>query len=372
MSEIGTNLGRSATKATTVVRVSSEAAKRGVGVIGAGPGVWALHVPTIAASSDAFRVVHVADAGGGRAATIAERHGARASAAAADLLADPAVDVVAICTPPASHAELILAAVAAGKRAIFCEKPLATSVDELEAVLVACTDADVALVVGTNHLFDPAWDRVKQHLDQAGAKILSVSALLSLAPNDRYHALVADPVPAGAPPHRPPIDLGDPEMAAAVVRQLMIGLAIHDIPLLRDLLPGIDRVEYARAVAPIGYDVAVSAGDAFARLSAVMLPSGTDTLWRFTIVTTHDRIEIEFPPPFLHAGSALVQVRDEEGRVVRFPPVAADGYQEEWRALAEVLEGIRPMEYEQLDADARFAIALADAAADAVREGGPR
>jgi predicted dehydrogenase len=372
MSGIATNLGLSLTKATTVMRVGSEATKRGVGVIGAGPGVWALHAPTLAAFSDSFRVVHVADAGGGRAAAIADRVGARSSGTAEELLADPEVDVVAICTPPASHAELILAAVAAGKRAIFCEKPLATSVDELEPVLAACADAGVALVVGTNHLFDPAWDRVKQHLDRTGARILSVSAVLSLAPNDRYHALVADPVPAAAPPHRPPIDPADPGMAAAVVRQLMIGLAIHDLPLVRDLLPDIDRVVSARALAPIGYDVAVSAGEAFARLSAVMLPSGADTLWRFTIVTTHDRIEIDFPPPFLHAGSALVHVRDEEGRVTRFPPAAADGYQEEWRALAEVLDGMRPMEYEPLEADARFAIALADAAADAVREGGPR
>uniref|UniRef100_UPI0035B04145 Gfo/Idh/MocA family protein n=1 Tax=Microbacterium sp. TaxID=51671 RepID=UPI0035B04145 len=192
--------------------MGSEATKRGVGVIGAGPGVWALHAPTLAALSDSFRVVHIADAGGGRAAAIADRVGARSSGTAEELLADPEVDVVAICTPPASHAELILAAVAAGKRAIFCEKPLATSVDELEPVLAACADAGVALVVGTNHLFDPAWDRVKQHLDRTGARILSVSAVLSLAPNDRYHALVADPVPAAAPPHRPPIDPADPGM----------------------------------------------------------------------------------------------------------------------------------------------------------------
>lgn len=341
----------------------------GVGVIGGGPGAWALHVPTASASTHEFRVVHVADAGGGRAARIAERIGARWSDGADALLADAAVDVVAICTPPATHAELIVAAVAAGKRAIFCEKPVATSAEDLETVVRTCADNHVTLVVGTNHLFDPAWDRVKLHLDQSSARILSVAAVLSLAPNDRYHAIVSDPVAAGAPPSRPPIDPADPRMSANIVRQLVTGLAIHDLPLLRDLVPEVATVAFARPVAPIGYDIGLDGNGALVRLSAVMLPAGPDTLWRVTIVTTHDRIEIDFPPPFVHAGSAVVQVRDDEGRVTRFPVAPEDGYKAEWRALAELLRGERPMEYEELEADARFAIALADAAADAVLGG---
>ena len=46
---------------------------RGVGIIGAGPGVAALHLPTLARLSDAFRVVHVADGGSGRSAALAAR-----------------------------------------------------------------------------------------------------------------------------------------------------------------------------------------------------------------------------------------------------------------------------------------------------------
>ncbi|KQZ85837.1 dehydrogenase [Microbacterium sp. Root166] len=340
-----------------------------VGVIGAGPGVRALHVPTLGSLTDDYRIVHVADAGGGRAEGVARTVDARWSGSADALLADPAVDIVAICTPPATHAALILAAVAAGKRAIFCEKPLAVSTEELDAVLRVCAANDVVLVVGTNHLFDPAWDRVKQHLDRTRARVLSVSSTVALAPNDRYHALVADTVPAAVPEPRPPIDLSDPIMSAAIVRQLLTGLAIHDLPLVRDLLPEFESVEFGRAVAPIGYDVGIRAGGALARLSAVMLPAGADSRWRFTIVTTHDRVEIDFPPPFVHVGSARVRVRDEAGRVTRFPVVDEDGYQAEWRSLAEILRGERPMEYDELEADARFAIALADAAADVVRRG---
>ena len=343
-----------------------------VGIIGAGPGTWALHLPTLGGLARDFRVVHLADTGGGRAEVVAERAGARWSSDAHALIGDPDVDVVAICTPPATHAELVVAAARAGKRAVFCEKPLATSEDELEAVLEACVAAGVTLVVGTNHLFDPAWDRVKQQLDAASARVLSVSATLSLAPNGRYHDLVSDPVAAAAPPPRPPVDPEDLALSASIVRQLVIGLAIHDLPLVRDLLPAFEGVVYARAVPPIGYDIGFRASGALVRLTAVMASPGADTSWTVSVVTTHDRIDVDFPPPFVHAGSARVRVRDERGRTAAYPPADDDGYLEEWRALASILRGDLPMEFAELEADARFAIAVADAAAAAVRDGGVR
>jgi predicted dehydrogenase len=54
------------------------------------------------------------------------------------LLADPRVAVVAIATPPASHAELALAALGGGRH-VFCEKPLATRLEDATAVLAAAT-----------------------------------------------------------------------------------------------------------------------------------------------------------------------------------------------------------------------------------------
>src|SRR5687767_337849 len=108
-----------------------------VGILGAGPGVAALHLPVLGRLGDLYKVVHIADAGSGRAQVLAERRGAGWSEGEADLLADPAVEVVAVCSPPGEHARQILGAVAAGKRAIFCEKPLATSRQEAEDVISA-------------------------------------------------------------------------------------------------------------------------------------------------------------------------------------------------------------------------------------------
>src|SRR5688572_29815230 len=96
----------------------------GVGIIGAGPGVAALHLPTLARLPDEFHVAHIADGGSGRAAALATRTGSRSSSNVGDLLADSEVEIVAVCSPPALHAEQVLASVAAGKRVVFCEKPL--------------------------------------------------------------------------------------------------------------------------------------------------------------------------------------------------------------------------------------------------------
>jgi len=92
-----------------------------LGLIGYG-GFGRFCLDVYAAMPD-LRVVAVADVDAARRQEAAERYGARPYADAADLLAAPDVDVVAICTPPYTHTLLSLAAARAGKH-IFCEKPL--------------------------------------------------------------------------------------------------------------------------------------------------------------------------------------------------------------------------------------------------------
>lgn len=337
----------------------------GVGVIGAGPGVSALHLATLARLSDRFAVVHVADAGGGRAAQLAERFGASSSTGTDALFADPRVEVVAICSPPAAHAGQILAAVAAGKRAIFCEKPIAVSHDEAVRVIDACRDAGVALVVGTNHLFDPSWGRVQHHIAAGGAPVRAISITVALPPNSRYHDVVTESLPMAAPARGMP-DWSNPGVAAAILRQLILGLAVHDLPLVRDLAQRFDRVVFARPVAPIGYLVGFIAGDIVVRLTAVMTSGGADALWRIGIATDRDLVDIEFPPAFVHDGSAVVRVRTPDGRRTSYPVMAEDGYVAEWRALESILDRHEVVEYDEILADAEFAIDLADAVEAAV------
>jgi len=335
----------------------------GVGIIGAGPGVAALHLPTLARLGDAFRVVHVADGGSGRSTALAERVGARSSTGIEALMADREVEVVAICSPPDQHAAQIIAAVSAGKRAVFCEKPIGTTIAEAEEAVEACRRAGVPLVVGTNHYFDPAWGRAKHHLTASGGPVVSISVTLALAPNTRYHELVTE-LPDAATGGRGVPDLARPQVAAGVVRQLLTGLAIHDLPLVRDLAPRFERVVFARALAPLGYAVGFVAGGIPVQLTTVMVAGGGDTLWRLSVATAADRLDVSFPPPFVHAGGARVRVRTADGRDTIYAHDPGDGYVAEWRALAELLDAGLPVEYDELLDDARYALRLAEAAAD--------
>jgi predicted dehydrogenase len=79
--------------------------------------------------------VAVADRDPERAAALAAAH--RLDAVAPErLLADGRVGVVAVATPPAGHARLVLDALAAGRH-VFCEQPLATRLEDATEVLRA-------------------------------------------------------------------------------------------------------------------------------------------------------------------------------------------------------------------------------------------
>src|SRR5258706_1811472 len=90
-----------------------------------------LHAANIAAHPSA-RLVRVVDLNRQAAETLANRFGATASSDLDAALADPAVDVVMICTPPRTHAALIERAARAGK-AVFCEKPVDLDVRRVDA-----------------------------------------------------------------------------------------------------------------------------------------------------------------------------------------------------------------------------------------------
>jgi myo-inositol 2-dehydrogenase/D-chiro-inositol 1-dehydrogenase len=78
-----------------------------------------------------------------------------------DVITDPEVDAVWICSPSSYHAEQIKACAANGKH-VFCEKPIATDLAETVEAINACNEAGVKLMTGLQRRFDPNFRRVKQ------------------------------------------------------------------------------------------------------------------------------------------------------------------------------------------------------------------
>ena len=80
----------------------------------------------------------------------------------AELCADPAVEIVYIATPHQFHAAHAALAAAAGKH-IILEKPMALTLADCDAIIAAVERANVHLIVGHTHAFDPAVRAMRAH-----------------------------------------------------------------------------------------------------------------------------------------------------------------------------------------------------------------
>ena len=81
-----------------------------------------------------------------------------------EIVADPAIDAVVICTPTDLHADQIEMCARAGK-AIFCEKPIDLDVGRVRACLAVVEDCKATLMVGFNRRFDPHFMELKAAID---------------------------------------------------------------------------------------------------------------------------------------------------------------------------------------------------------------
>jgi predicted dehydrogenase len=81
-----------------------------------------------------------------------------------EVLEDPDVDIVDVCTPTPVHFEQVSRALAAGK-SVFCEKPLVATSDEIARIEALFADRNTSLRVGYVYRFHPRIQRLKHRLD---------------------------------------------------------------------------------------------------------------------------------------------------------------------------------------------------------------
>jgi predicted dehydrogenase len=115
-----------------------------VGICGAGF-IAQVHSHGYAANPELATVTRVVDPRLEHAERLAARHGATASVDFADLL-DADVDAISLCTPTPTHGELAVAALRAGKH-VLCEKPIARTIAEAEAMIAAAEETGNTLMI---------------------------------------------------------------------------------------------------------------------------------------------------------------------------------------------------------------------------------
>lgn len=131
-----------------------------IGVIGCGGIANGAHLPQLLQRTDQLQIAALADidpgAAEGTAGRVEEAGQARPRVVSdhRDLLAD--VDAVLICTPTQTHAALAVDALEAGKH-VFCEKPMARTLAQAEAMEAAAERGGAQLQIGFVRRFDEEW-----------------------------------------------------------------------------------------------------------------------------------------------------------------------------------------------------------------------
>lgn len=136
----------------------------GFGILGAG--IIADHHRHAIGVTEGARLVGVAHPDRALYAEIERNYGVPA-VSEEELLADPAVDVMSVCTPSGQHAAQVIRAAEAGKH-VLVEKPMALTLGDADAMIAACRANGVTLAVCLQRRTEEAVRRVKAAVD-AGA-----------------------------------------------------------------------------------------------------------------------------------------------------------------------------------------------------------
>jgi predicted dehydrogenase len=310
-----------------------------VGFLGSGGVTQAIHLPVLATMPDLWKVAAVMDANTDLAAAIAARCGAFSTNSADALIEDPTIDVIAICSPNRFHAQQVVAACRAGKRAVLCEKPLAIDGEESDLIMAAATESGTQVLVGTMHAYDPAYRHALAAWQQNAVGATNITSSIYLPPNHVFIDIATETAsvpPISAAPAAPTADgLAHERM---MLRSSILGLAIHDLPLVRTFMPMVGDVLAARRQVPFGYSIILAdpARACIAELNAYVAGDWPPD-WTFRAANRHRSLEISFPPAYVLAGSAEARLSGP-GQSLSFHE-KRNGYEEQWRHLHDILAG---------------------------------
>jgi predicted dehydrogenase len=135
-----------------------------IALVGAGE-IGAVHARAHAAAAG-NRLAAICDVHAEQAQRLAEQVAPTAAVTSLDaVLDDPQIEAVDLCVPNHLHRELTVRALEAGKH-VFCEKPIALTLDDADAMLAAAERAGRFLMIGHVLRFWPEYVLAKQAIDE--------------------------------------------------------------------------------------------------------------------------------------------------------------------------------------------------------------
>jgi myo-inositol 2-dehydrogenase/D-chiro-inositol 1-dehydrogenase len=314
-----------------------------IGLIGAGR-IGRLHAELLAGRVPGAALAAVHDVRHEAATELAAQLGVRAAGSVEELLADPDVDAVAVCSSTDTHADLVAAAARAGK-ATFCEKPVSHDLAEVDRALAAVEEAGVPFQIGFNRRFDPGHRSVREAVADG---TVGEPHLVRISSRD------PEPPPPGYP---------------RVTGGIFLDMTIHDFDMAR-YVTGSEVVEvYARGAIRID-PTFKDAGDVDTALVVLTHEDGCITAIdnsRRAVYGYDQRVEVfgsrgmaASENPLSHAGV----VRTAEGaRLAKLPHFFLDrytpSYLREWEAFVAAVGNGGATPVGPVDARAPLVIGLA-------------
>jgi predicted dehydrogenase len=330
-----------------------------IGVIGCGEVAQIMHLPFLSELREQFAVQAVCDISPRLVETVGDifnvqqrytRH--------EDLLARDDVDAVAILT--ADHAPVAIAAAEAGKH-IFVEKPMCFTPEEGRAMIIAAERAGVTLMVGYMKRYDPGYEFAQGLFRQMeGTHLIRVHDTVGrgpLAPQEIYTLHRADDLPPelrsrgqAETRERMARAIGSDDPAIVGAYSLLLGLASHDMAVLRGAFGDPVAVQHAEVVAGGSLILAMLEfpGDLHCMWEIGNIPRASHT-WFDESLTAYGlarTVSVEFPNPYVRYAPTLVRVQEMDGpaRSERIVTASYDeAFRREWRHFHHcVTTGERP------------------------------
>jgi len=154
--------GAAAISARSYAQINGANNRLRAGIIGCG-GIGGSHLRALQSLlvDDNVDIAAVCDVHLSRAESFRDRineagGGARASTNPENLIADPEIDYLVICTPEHSHHHLAMASLDAGKH-VYCEKPLCYDIREAKAVVAKAAETHLQVQVGVQGMADDSY-----------------------------------------------------------------------------------------------------------------------------------------------------------------------------------------------------------------------